>query len=924
MKQIFFTIAFFCSVLAFSQSKSFVVTGTLISEEEKLPLESATIHLERVKDASLVTYTIADKNGEFVLEDKTSDASLNLFISYVGYETLKKVIDISKKDIDLGEIMLKTDSNALAEVVITSTAPITVKKDTLEFNVSSFKTKKNAKIEDLLKKLPGVEVDAQGKIMVNGKDVNKVLVNGKTFFGNDPTITTRNLTKDIIEKIQITDTKTKAEAFSGEEGSQSNKTINFTIKEENNKGSFGTVAAGVGTDDRYEFSGMLNSFNNDRHLSVLAGGNNINSTGFSFGGIDNISTGRRRGRGGFGGGLSQGITTSKNGGFTYGNQIIETIGVNADYFYSGSDLDSKRSSQRENILPDSRYFSNSESNSFSEINNHNATFDLEIELGATLLINITPSFNFSNSKDGSQDDEETLNEDRILTNTSNAFSFSKSNNKSFQNSIDVTKLFGKKGSFLKFDVSTSYNEDEEDSELESKTKFYDYDLLTNVNTLQDSIIRNQIADSKNTDENLRLGVTYRFPLIANAMFLDASYIYNNNKQENKRNTYDFDEVTSLYNDFINTDLSSDFKYTDESNQAGVELVYKKKKLSTTASVNYISRVLDNKDALISERSLGKRFNAIQTGVSFRYKISKSASLNANYGLDNRSPQLSQLQTFKDVSNPLNTIVGNPELAPTNNHRLNLGYRNFNFRKKTSFYAFANGTVVSNQIVSKTTVDENFSRNTTYANVNGNYNLGINTGLRKTIKIDTIGSIRYGVGFRFSTNKNINFNNDVKYASKNTELSPNIRITFTLNDLFELTPNYNLSYTNTSFDIDQFEDQEFLRHSLGLRTATLASKRLDWRNNISYNYNPNVADGFQKSSWFWNSTLSYSMFEDKGTLTLKVYDLLNQNTNARRVASANYIEDSQTNILKRYFMLNFSWKLNKGSGNSNRNNRYYHG
>src|SRR5690606_32932575 len=245
MKKILLVLALFSATYAFSQSKPFKISGTILAESDKTPLESATIYLETLKDTTLVTYTISDKNGKFTLENSTYNDSLNLTISYIGFETYSKIIALNKPEFQLGTIELKT-ANMLDEIVIKSRAPITIKKDTLEFNVSSFKTKKDANVEDLLKELPGVEVDEEGKITINGKEVSQILVNGKPFFGSDPTITTRNLTKEIIEKVQIVDTKTKSEAFSGEEGDTENKTINLTIKEENNKGVFGRVSAGGG------------------------------------------------------------------------------------------------------------------------------------------------------------------------------------------------------------------------------------------------------------------------------------------------------------------------------------------------------------------------------------------------------------------------------------------------------------------------------------------------------------------------------------------------------------------------------------------------------------------------------------------------------------------------------------------------------
>ncbi|WP_435314909.1 carboxypeptidase-like regulatory domain-containing protein, partial [Cellulophaga fucicola] len=241
MKLFLSLVLMLTALTSFSQDKQkqFNISGVLITADDNKPLESATVYLQRVKDSSLVTYTITDQKGEFTLEGKTYDTTLSMFISYIGYKTYAKVIPVDRKKVNLGQINLEVDENLLDEIVVMATAPVTVKKDTLEFNVNSFKTKKDANVEDLLKKLPGVEVDETGKITVNGKDVSNIFVNGKPFFGDDPTITTRNLTKDIIEKVQITDTKTKSEAFTGEESESDNKTINLTIKEDKNKGVFG-------------------------------------------------------------------------------------------------------------------------------------------------------------------------------------------------------------------------------------------------------------------------------------------------------------------------------------------------------------------------------------------------------------------------------------------------------------------------------------------------------------------------------------------------------------------------------------------------------------------------------------------------------------------------------------------------------------
>ena len=908
MKKILLVLALFSATYAFSQSKPFKISGTILAESDKAPLESATIYLETLKDTTLVTYTISDKNGKFTLENSTYSDSLNLTISYVGFEAYSKIVAINKAEIQLGTIELKT-ANMLDEVVIKSRAPITIKKDTLEFNVSSFKTKKDANVEDLLKELPGVEVDEDGKITINGKEVSQILVNGKPFFGSDPTITTRNLTKEIIEKVQIVDTKTKSEAFSGEEGDTENKTINLTIKEENNKGVFGRVSAGGGTDKRYEMAGMLNMFDNDQRISVLAGGNNTNSPGFSFGEIQKMfgnpnsmsmsSNGSFSidGRS-FGGG--QGITTSQNLGANYADVLAKGIDVNGDYFLAASSSENETTTSRENILPDSRYFTFSNSKSSNDTDNHSANLEFDIEIDSTFLINIAPKFRLTKSKNSFDRNEQSFTDSNVLTNQSTAASFVENTAKNFGNNLDITKRFGNRGAFLKLSVDTDFNTTETDDFLNSETNVFGDD--------PSDIVRNQFTDGEQTFESFSTNLTYRLPIISKTFFIDFKFDLNNTTRESIRSTFDFDEVSQGFNEF-NDQLSTDFNYKDRSQKPAIGLSYRKEKWSASFTTGYVLRTLENSDRLRPELSLKQDFEALELNSNFNYRFSPTSSIYMGYYLNNEPPQISQLQPFQDVSDPLNTVTGNPNLEPSNNHSLYMGFNSFDFQKGTGFNIYANADLNNNQVVSKTTIDENFVRNTTYENVNGSYSMYVGANYNSSFKIDSLKTIKYRLGLWSNTNRNINFNNDVKYASTYTSLTPNGSITFNWNKVLEIVPNYRLSFTKNVFDLDDFDDQEFIRHSLGLRTATFVPKKLEWRNDINFIYNANVAPGFQKSAWFWNTTLAYSVLKEQGTVTLKVYDLLNQNTNAQRTATANYIQDSQSTVLQQYFMVSFSWKFN---------------
>ncbi|NVK08408.1 MAG: outer membrane beta-barrel protein [Tenacibaculum sp.] len=909
MKKLLFIFTLFLTSSIFAQSYPFKITGTINSEKDKTAIEAATVHIEKARDSSIVTYTISNDKGKFSLEGKSFSKDVKLFISYVGMDSYSKSIELDKtSNLNLGTIFLKEESNLLSEVVIQSRAPITVKKDTLEFNVKSFKTKKDANVEDLLKKLPGVEVDEDGKITVNGKEVNKILVNGKPFFGNDPSITTKNLTKDIIEKVQITDTKSKSEAFTGEKGDANNKTINLTIKKENNKGWFGRVSGGAGTDKRFEGAAMVNRFDNNQRFSVLASTNNINSPGFSFGEIQKMFGGGGNiwigGNGGFsingrrfGGG--SGIIKSKTAGATYADEFGKGLDVNTNYFYSGSTSNNESKSNREYTLPDRKYFSNSTTTSDDENHNHSFDTDFDIEIDSTFLINIKPTFVFNKREGSSLRQEESLDKDNTLTNSYVSSAYSKSEANNFQNRLDITKKLGAKGSFIKASITNRI--DKADTEEINKSTIETFG--------SDPDIENR--DQKSTIENNLIGLTtnltYRFPLIAKKFFLDTKYSYQRDERENKENTFDFNSTTQQYSDF-NTGLSSDFTYNDITKTPSLELVYRTKKWRLNLGTGFVNRTLENNDKLRPELSLKKEFNNLDLDASFRYRFDSKASIYFDYRLNNNAPNINQIQPFSDVTNPSNIITGNPNLKPTQNHRAFINFNKFNWQARTGFWFYLSGTLYQNQVITNTSIDDDLVRNTTYENTDGGYDFWGGGSYSKKIKLDSIVSLQLRAGTNVRASKNFNILNDIKEGAKTTSISPVFRATLDWNKIASIEGNYNISFSNTKYDINTVQNQNFTRHSVNIRTKTTVPKKLEWRNDIRYTYNPNVI-GFNKSAWFWNATLAYSILKDQGTISLKAYDLLNQNTNAQRRATSNYIEDSESTVLQQYFMLGFSWKFN---------------
>lgn len=913
MKKNILFICLLLSSIAFSQTKNFTISGFIKASEDKELLESATIHAERLKDSSIVSYTISDAKGFFSLVGKTSDSKIKLVVSFIGFKSYKKIV--TTKSQNLGELLLEA-ANALDAVVIRSSAPITIKKDTLEFNVKSFKTKADANVEDLLKKLPGVEVDDEGAITVNGKSVNKILVNGKPFFGNDPTITTRNLTKDIIEKIQISDTKSNAQAFSGEDSDGENKTINLTIKKENNKGYFGKVAAGVGTDERYEYAGMATRFKQSERIGLLAGGNNINSPGFSFGNQRLQFGGNNRS---FGGG--QGIVTSNNYGLNYINSFAKIFEFSGDYFYKNSESDNKSSTNRETFLSDGTSFYRSSTNtSLNESNSHDASIDFEIEIDSTFRIDIETDFNKNLNTNRYNSQSETLNNNKTLTNDSNIGSIAESDKETLDNDINLTKRFGSKGAFIRVELTANFRKTKSDDFVNSQTNIYGDN--------PEQIIRDQYSDGITDVKQLGSQFTYRLPLKAKQLFLDVAYNIANTKTKSKRSTFDFDENTNNYTTFSDL-LSTNFEYSDKINRPSAELEFRNEKWSASTEIAISNRTLENTDYLRPETNLKREFNNLEYGFNVRFRKNRTSNYRLRYNFRNATPSLSQLQPFRDESNPLNIVTGNPSLSPSKTHNIRFGASNFNWQKRTGFWSYANLTYTNDRVVAKTIIDANtLIRETTYANVDGFLTARAGGSYSSTKKWEDFGSLRTEYRVFATYNKNINFNNGVQYSSKITSISPRIGFDFSWDKVLQLRPSYTISFSKNTYDIDRFSNQDFTSHDVTIATSANFLQNFEWLNDVKYNYNPNIADGFQKSAWFFNTTLRYSILKNNGAISLKVYDVLDQNTNARRVATQDYIQDSSSTVLNQYAMLSFTWKFNSlgnaGKKFEPKNRRRYRG
>ena len=720
MRNIFLLALLLLATSAIFSQNTISLKGKIIDKNSTLPLESATIYLKTVKDSTVVDYTISDKNGNFEIKTKKNESPIYFKISYIGYTDYTEKLDNLSKDKDFGFIKLTENVSTLNEVVVQSEAPpITIKSDTLEFNASSFKVRPDANVEALLKQLPGVEIDEEGKITVNGKEVNNILVNGKPFFGKDGKIATQNLPAEIISKVQVTDTKTKEEELSGQDATSNEKTINLTIQEDKNKGVFGKANVGYGTDDRYESSLLFNYFKDTQKISVLGSSNNINSVGFSMDEIfDNMGGGRNssiwvndNGSFGINGmqfGGNNGITTSNMIGVNFADEWAKKkINPNGSYYYSNTETNNNNRTNRINLLPTGNTNTLAESKTKSISDGHSIAMDFEIKIDSTTTLYLSPSFTKSEIKNKNSGFDATFDESGTALNENTNNNNWSSNKNTFKNSLYFYKQLKKKGRGINFSLSNENSKN--DSELLTKTTTT---FLQSGNT-SDNRDQFRIDNSKN--DSFRAEIGYSEPL-RDSLSFNFKTTYNYKKSNDTRETFDFDNGLNSYSNF-NDLLSNDIISTTSSVTPMVGIRLQKKKIRGSIWFGTEITNFDNQsNYLLNTTTVNKNYMYPKMNGYLSVTLGKSKSIYTYYSYEVNLPSANQILPFENLANPLNTIIGNADLKPNENYSIYTNFNNYDYATRSGFYAYAGGDYNVNQIVASTTYDADFKATTTYQNV----------------------------------------------------------------------------------------------------------------------------------------------------------------------------------------------------------------
>ena len=905
MKRIisFFLLALCCLLPLASHAA--VINGVLVDSQDTTGLIEATVRLlKATKDSTLVKGTTTDLNGVFNIKGVKAGRYLLRF-SYLGYNDVIKHVTVGEdgRDVNIGVVRMDPNTIMLNEAVVVGVkSPITVKEDTIEFNADTYKTQANAVVEDLLKRLPGVEIGSDGKITANGKEVKKILIDGKEFFSDDPTVASKNIPADMINKLQVIDRKSDLARLTGVDDGEDETVINLTVKKGMNNGWFGTVNAGYGTDKRYAGNVMINHFRDGNQFTILGGGNNVNNLGFGDG-----ASGRFQRFGG-----DRGVTTSQYAGinFNIGSKDDDHLRVGGDVMYSHSDRDTRTRTARQNLFTDSTSYYDANTAARDKGHNVRGDFRVKWEIDSNNTIDFRPNFSFNFNKSERGDSSFTSAGDAARTAVNRSLSNFFNDGKSYEwgaRLIYNHKVASHPGRSQSLMLNYSYSNVREDADTYTDNTYF---LLPD----QDELI-DQTANNRRKTHSITGRLSWTEPIgnVKNARFLEFSYRGNYRYTNSDKMVYDNERdgvwpggtITdaqwneTLSNSFRNTFFNQEFS-------AGFRQVRKAYNLNVGLSVN--SAMSKSRDLINSARDIAARWAwSVAPYARFRYKFTDTRNLNFSYRMRANQPSITQLQPVADESNPLNIVIGNPELKASFNHNINLRFADFAQGAQRSIMAMMNVDFTQNSIVSTTAYDElTGGRTTSYVNVNGVWNAMAMNMLSFPFGSSKVWYFTSHLFTRYAVTKG--FNNLVENRSNTWMInySPGLAFRNSVFDI-ELRPRY--SFQTTANTVTTASNRNI--HTWGgMFDATYSAPfGLVISTDLRYSTTSGYSAGYNSDQWIWNASLAYQFLRDKqAALTISVYDILGQRKNIFRNVTANYIEDVFYNSLGRYGMVTFTYRF----------------
>ncbi|MEP6710836.1 MAG: outer membrane beta-barrel protein [Ferruginibacter sp.] len=924
MRQTVTLLSFLIFSLQASSQKNGTIKGTSFDTSINKPVPNATLTLMKKKDSSLVTFTMADNNGRFQI-DGLPNGEYRLLITQVIYRNAIKyfTIDDDHREITLGNVAMNDKNKTLSEVTVSAeAAPVTLVGDTIQYNAGSFKTRPNANVEDLLKKLPGVKVDKDGTVKAQGEKVQKVLVDGKEFFGNDPKIATKNLPADAIDKVQVYDKLSDQAQITGFDDGNSEKTINLKLKADKKNGRFGKATAGAGTGERYEGKFNFNSFKGARQTSLIAMGNNTNAEGFSFidilnftgalssqknGGDINISISADDPLAGLIGGNNIGINTTWGSGINYNNIIGTKTDFRSNFFYSHYNPNRQTNIQRQYFSPKNIYKQHSYTD--KQNNSQRLNFSADYQIDSFRSLKISPNFSYQKTDNKTVSDYSTFSEQGEKINSSNSNDITNSEGTNLSTNILFRNKFGKRGRTFSLNLLTNFNNSEGNGNLQSVTDFYNGGSLF----LSDSI--NQKNKNTTALSGFNAKAVYTEPIFKKSQ-LEFSAGRSYTKNTASKTTYDFNKSNGKY-DLINEPLTNDFVNTYSYNTAGLRFRRQTKKYSFAVGGAWQQASIEGHTKNLKDSAISKSFTNILPNARLQYNFNRFKNITFNYSTNTNPPSVTQLQPLPDNSNPLYIRLGNPKLQQEFIQTLRLNASLVNPFKNRNLFAFFTAQQTQHKIVNYDRINSLGVDSVLPVNVDGVYNLNGNLSfgfpvhfLKGTMDISSVVNTYHGRQFA----------NTVENTINTITVGPQLRLDISPTDKIDITLSTSFKHSKTTYSLPGAQNSKYFTQEYTIDFNWQFAKKFLLVTDFNYLVNNQYSTGFNTKVPLWNAAISRQVLHfNRGELKLVAKDILNRNVYVNRSANQNYIEDTRVNSLRRFFLLSFTFNLNK-TGLSNAENK----
>ncbi len=915
----FFTFLFML-VSAAASAQEFRITGSFVNTIDQQSLPGATVKLSNAKDTTQFKYTTSGQQGEFEFS-KLKRGQYILEVSYIGFENFRKTVFAGGKSENVGKLEMKPIATDLGGVYITGTDVRAEQKgDTTQYNSSAFKVSQDATTEDLVKKMPGITIE-NGTVTAHGEAIQRVLVDGKQFFGDDPSVTLKNLPAEVVDKIQVFDKLSDQAAWTGFDDGSGQKTMNIVTKNARNTGQFGKFSAGYGTDEKYLLGANINFFNGQRRITLLGMSNNVNQQDFQADNLPGSSGSQRRGRGGSGFqvGPQSGVFSTNAIGVNYTDVWGKKLTLNASYFWNDGTSTTNQLTDRQYILGgDASQYYNEVSKSTSNNTSHRLNLRLEYAIDTNNSIILSPRFSLQdNNSQSSLNARTALTPDYIesnLINSSVNANHGISSGLNFNNDFLYRHKFNKKGRTISLNLETGITNRGSDNYVNTQNIFYQQ-VQGRAN---DSI--DQYGKSLANGLSLSSNLVYTEPVGSNSQ-LQLNYKVNWSKNDNDKKTFNYATDRQDYTSF-DTLLSNIYNNHYITHRVGTGYLYQTAKANFNAGLTYQYASLGGNTSFPLLDSTQRYFNNVLPNLMFNYKFTKFTNLRVFYRASTNAPSVTQLQKVIDNSNSLLLTTGNPSLEQEIRHFAMARFSHSNKDKTANLFGML--------FLQKT---QNYIGNSTFRTagdtiINGQQ---VQKGTQLTIPTNLDGAWNtralVTVGFPIKPIKcNINFNTGVSYnrlpslinsltnTSKTYGLNLGSVLSSNISQKLDFTLTYNINYNLVNNSI-----QPELNNNYFLQIGSLQFNWEFWKgffiqNTITYQDYNLVSSDIDSRYTLWNVNLGKKIFKNRaGEIKLSCYDLLDQNKSVNRTVADTYIEDTNTDVLRQYFMLSFTYNLRKFNG-----------